>query len=190
MPKSTFVLSESPFWPKFPLSCVSFGAQRVTVTNGSLTPAPTTSYFLSGNLSSPFSKQSKYHKVALEKYLLAASPTLVKINAPWNSTFFPTAIIIKLFFKCVTHFDPLFYFFQVQKILTMYTPANEYEPRVPGKVIRAVVSKATKQNPDSSTLMMNIQFSSPVNFPFTPSAVQFEKIQIPDSLRIPNVRVI
>eukprot|EP00112_Aurelia_sp_Birch-Aquarium-sp1_P000216 Seg1018.18 transcript_id=Seg1018.18/GoldUCD/mRNA.D3Y31 product="Unconventional myosin-Va" protein_id=Seg1018.18/GoldUCD/D3Y31 len=78
----------------------------------------------------------------------------------------------------------------VQKILTMYTPANEYEPRVPSKVIRAVVAKATKQNPDPSTLMMNIQFSSPVNFPFTPSVVQFEKIQIPDSLKVPNVRVI
>ena len=95
-----------------------------------------------------------------------------------------------VFQVCDIFFHPSFYLFQVQKILTMYTPANEYEPRVPSKVIRAVVAKATKQNPDPSTLMMNIQFSSPVNFPFTPSAVQFEEIQIPDSLRIPNVRVI
>ena len=35
-PKSTFILSESPFWPKLPLSSVSFGAQRVMVSNGSL----------------------------------------------------------------------------------------------------------------------------------------------------------
>ena len=35
-PKSTFVLSESPFWPKLPLSSVSFGAQRFMVSNGSL----------------------------------------------------------------------------------------------------------------------------------------------------------
>ena len=34
-PKSTFELSESPFWPKLPLSCFSFGAQRVMVGNGS-----------------------------------------------------------------------------------------------------------------------------------------------------------
>ena len=34
--KSTFVLSESSFWPKFPLSCFSFGAQRIMVSNGSL----------------------------------------------------------------------------------------------------------------------------------------------------------
>eukprot|EP00794_Sanderia_malayensis_P004645 gene4645-5253_t len=79
---------------------------------------------------------------------------------------------------------------QVQKILTMYTPANEYEPRVPSKVIRAVVAKATKQSPDPSSLMMNIQFSSPVNFPFTPSAVEFEKIKIPNVLKLRNVKVI
>ena len=35
-PKSTFMLSESPFWLKFPLSCFSFGAQRVMVSDGSL----------------------------------------------------------------------------------------------------------------------------------------------------------
>lgn len=79
---------------------------------------------------------------------------------------------------------------QVQKILTMYTPASEYEPRVPSKVIRAVVAKATKQSPDPSSLMMNIQFTSPVNFPFTPSAVQFEKIELPSVLKLKNVRVI
>ena len=35
-PKATFVLSENPFWPKFPLSCLSIGAQRIMVSNGSL----------------------------------------------------------------------------------------------------------------------------------------------------------
>ena len=35
-PKSTFVLSESPFWPKLPLSCGSFGAERIMISNGSL----------------------------------------------------------------------------------------------------------------------------------------------------------
>ena len=35
-PKSTFVLSESPFWPKLPVSSASFGAQRIMVSNGSL----------------------------------------------------------------------------------------------------------------------------------------------------------
>ena len=35
-PKVTFVLSESPFWPKSPLSCFSVGAQRIMVSNGSL----------------------------------------------------------------------------------------------------------------------------------------------------------
>ena len=35
-PKATFVLSESPFWPKSPLSCFSIGAQRIMVSNGSL----------------------------------------------------------------------------------------------------------------------------------------------------------
>ena len=35
-PKATFVLSESPFWPKSPLPCFSIGAQRIMVSNGSL----------------------------------------------------------------------------------------------------------------------------------------------------------
>ena len=35
-PKATFVLSESPFWPKSPLSCFSIGTQRIMVSNGSL----------------------------------------------------------------------------------------------------------------------------------------------------------
>ena len=34
--KFNFVLSESPFWPKFPLSCFSFGTQIIMVSNGSL----------------------------------------------------------------------------------------------------------------------------------------------------------
>ena len=80
--------------------------------------------------------------------------------------------------------------FQVQKILTMYTPASEYEPRVPSKVIRAVVAKASKQTPDPANLMMSIQFSTAVNFPFTPSAVEFEKIELPDVLNLTNVKVI
>ena len=34
--KVDFVLSESPFWPKIPLSCFSFGAEGAMVSNGSL----------------------------------------------------------------------------------------------------------------------------------------------------------
>ena len=72
----------------------------------------------------------------------------------------------------------------------MYTPASEYEPRVPAKVIRAVVAKATKETTDPGKLMMNIQFSSPVIFQFTPSAVEFEKIEVPTTLNLANVEVI
>jgi len=79
---------------------------------------------------------------------------------------------------------------QVQKILTMYTPASEYEPRVPTKVIKAVVAKATKEPTDPGKLMMNIQFSSPVIFQFTPSAVEFEDIKVPDALNLRSVKVI
>ena len=39
-PKSTFVLSESPFWPKLPLSRFSFGTQRAMVSNVSLMDKP------------------------------------------------------------------------------------------------------------------------------------------------------
>ena len=33
--QSTFILSESPFWPQFTLSGISFGAKRVMVSNES-----------------------------------------------------------------------------------------------------------------------------------------------------------
>ena len=72
----------------------------------------------------------------------------------------------------------------------MYTPASEYEPRVPSKVIRAVVGKATKQATEPANLMMSVQFSSPVNFLFTPSAVQFEKVELPDILNLKHMKVI
>ena len=36
-PKATFMLSESPCWPNFPLSSFSIGAQRIMASTGSLT---------------------------------------------------------------------------------------------------------------------------------------------------------
>ena len=72
----------------------------------------------------------------------------------------------------------------------MYTPTSEYEPRVPTKVIKAVVAKATKEPTDSGTLLMNTQFSSPVIFQFTPSAVEFDEIKIPQSITLQSIKVI
>ena len=46
-PKATFVSSESPVWPNFPLSCFSFGAQRIMVSNGPLIERPLVQFMIS-----------------------------------------------------------------------------------------------------------------------------------------------
>ena len=71
----------------------------------------------------------------------------------------------------------------------MYTPANEYEPKVPTKVIRAVVARANRKA-DPSGLMMDLSFIHPVTFPFTASSVEFENLTIPSRLGLVEIRVI
>ncbi|XP_048581655.1 unconventional myosin-Va isoform X2 [Nematostella vectensis] len=68
---------------------------------------------------------------------------------------------------------------QVQKILSMYTPANEYEARVPSSVIRAVVERGHNKT-DPMYLMLDTAYLFPVTLPFTPSAVSLETINIPE----------
>ena len=79
--------------------------------------------------------------------------------------------------------------FQVQKILSMYTPANEYEARVPAAVIRAVVQRA-QDKPDPMFLMADANKTYSVSFTFTASAVALETIAIPETLNASFLKVI
>lgn len=62
----------------------------------------------------------------------------------------------------------------------MYTPPNDYEPRVPGNLIRAVVSKLPKV--DGLYLMFDLKYINPMTVGFAPSAVNLDKISIPPAL--------
>ncbi|XP_068711585.1 unconventional myosin-Va-like isoform X2 [Montipora foliosa] len=78
---------------------------------------------------------------------------------------------------------------QVQKILSMYTPANEYEARVPSSVIRAVVERGHNKT-EPMFLMNDTAYMYPFTLPFTPSAVSLESINIPESLNLEFLKVV
>ncbi|XP_062512560.1 unconventional myosin-Vb-like isoform X2 [Corticium candelabrum] len=82
-------------------------------------------------------------------------------------------------FEMCTALNPL----QIQKILTMYTPVNEFEERVPVSVIRAVVAQGADRA-DPSRLMMDISFMYPVTFPFVPVDVNLGSVTVPSKLKL------
>lgn len=78
---------------------------------------------------------------------------------------------------------------QVQKILSMYTPANEYEARVPSSVIRAVVERGHNKT-EPMYLMNDTAYMFPFTLPFTPSAVSLESLTIPEHLNLDFLKVV
>lgn len=70
----------------------------------------------------------------------------------------------------------------------MYTPPNEYEPRVPGNLIRAVVNKMQKT--EGASLMLDLKYVVPMTVPFVASTVNFDKINIPSLLGMNHFEVI
>ena len=73
---------------------------------------------------------------------------------------------------------------QVQKLLSMYSP-NEYEPRIPGNLIRAVVSKLPKVS--NMILMHDLKHVTPMVVGFVPSNVNLDKVVIPQVLDIGKI---
>ena len=71
----------------------------------------------------------------------------------------------------------------------MYTPANEYEARVPVSVIRAVVERGHNRT-DPMYLMTDTAYMYPFVLPFTPSAVSLESLTIPDNLNLDFLKVV
>lgn len=71
---------------------------------------------------------------------------------------------------------------QVQKLLTMYLPANEFEERVPASIIRLVAQKNGADYTDPIHLMTSIDHIFPVTFPHTPSDISYKTLSLPPSL--------
>uniref|UniRef100_A0A4W3HHF9 Unconventional myosin-Va-like n=1 Tax=Callorhinchus milii TaxID=7868 RepID=A0A4W3HHF9_CALMI len=70
---------------------------------------------------------------------------------------------------------------QIVKILTLYTPINEYEERVTVDFIKNVQKRLVTRSP-SQQLLVELKHVFAVNFPIVPSPVNLEKLRIPESL--------
>ncbi|XP_006898299.1 PREDICTED: unconventional myosin-Va isoform X1 [Elephantulus edwardii] len=70
---------------------------------------------------------------------------------------------------------------QIVKVLFLYTPVNEFEERVSVSFIRTIQLRL-RDRKDSPQLLMDAKHIFPVTFPFNPSSLALETIQIPASL--------
>uniref|UniRef100_A0A8C3IYR9 Myosin VA n=1 Tax=Chrysemys picta bellii TaxID=8478 RepID=A0A8C3IYR9_CHRPI len=70
---------------------------------------------------------------------------------------------------------------QIVKVLNLYTPVNEFEERVSISFIRTIQMRL-RDRKDSPQLLMDAKHIFPVTFPFNPSSLALETIQIPASL--------
>ncbi|XP_068247179.1 unconventional myosin-Va isoform X6 [Palaemon carinicauda] len=76
---------------------------------------------------------------------------------------------------------------QIIKILNLYTPADDFEERVPISFIHKIQTKLQERaegEQAQATLLMNTKFAFPVRFPFNPSSIHLEDIELPDSLSL------
>ncbi|XP_071452238.1 unconventional myosin-Va isoform X1 [Hetaerina americana] len=78
--------------------------------------------------------------------------------------------------------------FQIVKILNVYTAADDFEEKVPLSFIRKIQQKLNNRPAQSQTLLMETKFSFPVRFPFNPSNIRLEDIEIPESLNLPMLK--
>lgn len=79
---------------------------------------------------------------------------------------------------------------QIIKILNLYTPADELEERVPMTFIRKVQEELQKRtDPQAqSKLLMDTKFAFTVRFPFSPSSIKLEDVDIPSVLNLPMLK--
>jgi len=73
---------------------------------------------------------------------------------------------------------------QIIKILNLYTPADEFEERVSPAFVRKIQTRLSERSVDEAknqvTLLMDTKFSFAVRFPFSPSNIHFEELEMPD----------
>lgn len=77
---------------------------------------------------------------------------------------------------------------QIVKILNLYTPADDFETRVPVSFIKKVQAKLSERGENSDQLLMDVMYSYPVRFPFNPSDIRLEDIEIPEVLQLPMLK--
>nr|XP_015198449.1 PREDICTED: unconventional myosin-Va isoform X3 [Lepisosteus oculatus] len=72
---------------------------------------------------------------------------------------------------------------QIVKVLNLYTPVNEFEERVSITFIRTIQTRL-RDRKESPQLLMDTKTIYPVTFPFNPSSLALETIQLPSSLNL------
>ncbi|XP_061621677.1 unconventional myosin-Va isoform X2 [Phyllopteryx taeniolatus] len=72
---------------------------------------------------------------------------------------------------------------QIVKVLNLYTPVNEFEERVSVSFIRTIQTRL-RDRCGSPQLLMDTKIIYPITFPFNPSSLALETIQIPSSLNL------
>ncbi|XP_067450043.1 unconventional myosin-Va isoform X3 [Thunnus thynnus] len=72
---------------------------------------------------------------------------------------------------------------QIVKVLNLYTPVNEFEERVSVAFIRTIQTRL-RDRCETPQLLMDTKMIYPVTFPFNPSSLALETIQIPTSLNL------
>ncbi|XP_076169169.1 dilute class unconventional myosin isoform X2 [Ptiloglossa arizonensis] len=77
---------------------------------------------------------------------------------------------------------------QIVKILNLYTPADDFETRVPVSFIKNVKAKLSERGENNEQLLMDLKYSYPVRFPFNPSNIRLEDIEIPEVLHLPMLK--
>ncbi|XP_020287438.1 unconventional myosin-Va isoform X2 [Pseudomyrmex gracilis] len=77
---------------------------------------------------------------------------------------------------------------QIVKILNLYTPADDYETRVPVSFIKKVQEKLKERGENNEQLLMDVKYSYPVRFPFNPSDIRLEDIEVPEVLHLPMLK--
>ncbi|XP_076760746.1 dilute class unconventional myosin isoform X2 [Xylocopa sonorina] len=77
---------------------------------------------------------------------------------------------------------------QIVKILNLYTPADDFEKRVPVSFIKKVQAKLSERGENNEQLLMDLMYSYPVRFPFNPSDIRLEDIEVPEVLHLPMLK--
>ncbi|KAM9496857.1 unconventional myosin-Va [Clarias gariepinus] len=72
---------------------------------------------------------------------------------------------------------------QIEKILNLYTPVNEFEERVSASFMKSVKA-LLKDRQESHQLLMDSKLLFPFSFPYNPSTVALESLQLPLSLNL------
>ncbi|XP_059420726.1 unconventional myosin-Va-like isoform X2 [Carassius carassius] len=72
---------------------------------------------------------------------------------------------------------------QIVKVLNLYTPVNAFEERVSVLFIRTIQTRL-RDRKEMPQLLMDTKVIYPVTFPFNPSSLALETIQIPSSLNV------